>query len=55
VKGNRLLGGINSKGNIRYTNYNLRLEIKESIDMLKEFAKKHSVEICGVNKTCLKP
>ncbi len=44
--------GVNSKGNIKDTNYNLRLDLKESQEFLSDFAKSNKVEICGVTKTC---
>jgi hypothetical protein len=43
-----VLLGINSKGNIRDTNYNARLDRQESIDFLKTF----SATICGINSEC---
>lgn len=43
--------GINSKGNIRNTNYNARLDIKESRDFLTNVASKNNVTICGINGT----
>jgi hypothetical protein len=43
--------GINSKGNIRNTNYNTRLDIKESRDFLSNVASVNSVVICGINGT----
>lgn len=49
--GLRLLG-INSKGNILDTNYNARLDKKESIDFLKKMATDNKVDICGVNVKC---
>jgi hypothetical protein len=41
--------GVNSKGNIRNTNYNARLDIKESRDFLTNMASKNSTVICGIN------
>ena len=52
VGGTYLLLGINSKGNIKDTNYNLRLDLPESQSFLKETATDKGVEICGINKTC---
>jgi hypothetical protein len=48
VDGKPLLLGINSKGNIEDTNYNTRLDRKESLDFLKTF----SATICGINSEC---
>jgi hypothetical protein len=50
--GDYLVLGINSKGNIKDTNYNLRLDLPESQEFLKTVATEKSVEICGINKTC---
>jgi hypothetical protein len=44
--------GINSKGNIKDTNYNSRLDHKDSLDFLKKIAKDNKVDICGVNANC---
>lgn len=44
--------GINSKGNIVDTNYNSRLDHKDSMDFLKKIAKDKKVDICGVNANC---
>lgn len=46
------LVGVNSKGNIRNTNYNAYLASSTSKDFFTEMAKKHSVEICGINRDC---
>ncbi len=46
--GGTVLLGINSKGNIQDTNYNARLDRKESTDFLKTF----SATICGINSEC---
>lgn len=47
-----LLIGINSKGNIEDTNYNLRTDVPESQNFIKTYAQSNSVEICGINKDC---
>jgi len=47
-----LLSAINSKGNIKTTNYGARLDLKESVDFLKDYASKNKVDICGINKAC---
>jgi hypothetical protein len=44
--------GVNSKGNIKDTNYNARTDTTESQEFFAEFAQQNSVEICGVNKDC---
>lgn len=51
MKAKRLVA-VNSKGNIRNTNYNLQLSSDESVSMMKEFAASNSVDICGVTKDC---
>jgi len=47
--------GVNSKGNIKDTNYSASLHTAEAMDFVAEFSKKHNVEICGYNKNCTKP
>lgn len=49
---------VNSKGNIRDTNYNTRLDLETSQTFLKNFEKSEGVEICGLSIECdteLKP
>jgi hypothetical protein len=46
------LVGINSKGNIRDTNYNTRLDLRVSKDWIKKVAQDRNVEVCGVTKSC---
>ncbi|MFM8312656.1 MAG: hypothetical protein ACKOA8_00050, partial [Deltaproteobacteria bacterium] len=48
----RLLIGVNSKGNIKDTNYNARTDIKESQDFFKGLIDSNKIEICGINKVC---
>jgi len=48
----RRLLGINSKGNIKDTNYNTRLDITESKTFLTNYAQQNGVKICGVNQDC---
>jgi len=43
---------VNSKGNISDTNYNLQLSLPESVNFMKAFAERNSVEICGVTSDC---
>lgn len=43
---------INSKGNIKDTNYTARLDSAESQAFLKSFASSNAVDICGVTKDC---
>jgi hypothetical protein len=43
---------VNSKGNIKDTNYTTDLTSNESQKFLKDFAVQHGVEICGVTKDC---
>lgn len=50
--GKQKLLGINSKGNIKDTNYNTRTDVPESVSFIKEFASKNAVTICGVNSEC---
>ncbi|MBM4318053.1 MAG: trypsin-like serine protease [Deltaproteobacteria bacterium] len=51
-KGERLLLGINSKGNIQDTNYNTRTDIAQSLNFIKTTATASGVEVCGINKNC---
>lgn len=47
--------GVNSKGNIRDTNYNTNLASQASKQFFAKLIEQHSVEICGINgteKTC---
>jgi hypothetical protein len=44
--------GVNSKGNLKDTNWSARLDIPESKDFLRSFADLHQVSICGINKEC---
>lgn len=53
--GKNFLLGINSKGNIRDTNYNLRVDIKESRDFLQQTATQKNEIICGINSSCGTP
>jgi hypothetical protein len=50
--GRRLLVGVNSAGNIRDTNVNVRLSSPESRDFLTRVARRFGVQICGVNARC---
>jgi hypothetical protein len=43
---------VNSKGNIKDTNYTTDLTSSESQKFLKDFAVQHGVDICGVTKDC---
>lgn len=47
-----VLATINSKGNIRDTNYTTRLDTAESQSFLKDWATQNAVAICGINVTC---
>ena len=49
--GTRLIG-INSKGNIKDTNYTLRLTLPSPFNFLKDMGKKYGADICGVNSAC---
>jgi hypothetical protein len=49
--GDKLIG-VNSKGNIRDTNYNTRLDLKVSRDWIKMAAENAGVQVCGVTKSC---
>jgi hypothetical protein len=48
-----ILLGVNSKGNIEDTNYNLRLDLPEVRDFLAAKAAEMSFEICGINSECV--
>lgn len=48
-----IITAVNSKGNIRDTSLLARLDLKASKDFLNNFARVHSVQICGVNRDCL--
>jgi hypothetical protein len=50
---NGKLVGVNSKGNIRDTNYNTRLDLRVSSDWIKKEAKDKGVDVCGITKNCL--
>lgn len=50
-EGPRLIG-VNSKGNIRDTNYSTHLGDPEIWNFLREIAEEHGTVICGVNGTC---
>jgi hypothetical protein len=52
VSEHHFLLGVNSKGNIRDTNWNCRTDSNESQDFFKNFANQNSVSICGINKDC---
>lgn len=47
--------GINSKGNIQDTSYNLQLALTQSISFMRGYAESNSVEICGVTSECHPP
>lgn len=55
VDGEKYQVGVNSKGNISDTSYLADLSKTDSQKFFKDFAAKHSVEICGVNKDCFEP
>lgn len=44
--------GVNSKGNIRDTNYNTRTDLTASKQFFQAWAKKNSVDVCGITKDC---
>ncbi len=44
--------GINSKGNIQDTNYDIRTDIPETQTFLKTFATTNNVVVCGINSDC---
>ena len=46
--GNRVLIAVNSKGNIRDTNFNMVVSIPEVRDFLENAASRHSLHIKGV-------
>lgn len=48
----RYLIGVNSKGNIKDTNWNLRTDIPETQTFMKSFASTNGVVICGINSDC---
>jgi hypothetical protein len=47
-----LLTTINSKGNIKDTNYTARLDTPESKALFDDFIAVNKVDICGINKDC---
>lgn len=49
--GQRTLIAVNSKGNIRDTNYNMRLDLESVREWLSAVASQYSLEIVGVNST----
>ena len=50
--GRLVILGINSKGNIKDTNYNTRLDSAESQAFLTKMADEKNLEICGINAYC---
>lgn len=52
VDGRWLLTTINSKGNIRDTNYTARLDLPESKALFDDFIAANKVDICGINRDC---
>lgn len=46
------LAGVNSKGNIKDTSYDVRLDSAESQDFMKKWASDNNTEICGVTTEC---
>ena len=44
--------GVNSKGNIRDTNYNAHLQSGEATSFFTSFVNKHDARICGFNEDC---
>lgn len=51
----RKVVGVNSKGNIKDTNYITRLDSDESRKFLEDLVVEHKVDICGVNSNCTEP
>lgn len=47
-----MLLGVNSKGNIKDTNYNTRLDLSTSKSFLLDMATTYSAPICGINLDC---
>lgn len=43
---------VNSKGNIKDTNYTTRTDLQESTKFLEDVVAQYKVDICGVNKVC---
>lgn len=52
VDGKEVQISVNSKGNIRDTNYTTRLDVEETKKFFEDIIAIHKVEICGVNKVC---
>jgi secreted trypsin-like serine protease len=50
--GTMVLLGVNSKGNIRDTNYNTRTDLELSKDFFEQVADDNQIDICGVNVNC---
>jgi hypothetical protein len=44
--------GINSKGNIRDTNYNARTDNQISREFFQQWSQKNQADICGINTDC---
>ena len=44
--------GVNSKGNIKDTNYNARTDLQISKDFFQRFARYFKTDVCGVNVDC---
>lgn len=47
--------GINSKGNIQDTSFNLQLSLTQSVSFMRAYAQANSVEICGITSECNPP
>ncbi len=50
--GQKFLLGVNSKGNIKNTNYNTRTDTEASQLFFEMMAKEKNADICGINKNC---
>lgn len=52
---NHYIVGVHSKGNLKDTNYDVRLDSPESLDFIQDWASQNQVEICGLHLDCLPP
>ncbi len=52
VNGELLLLGVNSKGNIKDTNFNCRTDDEDALRFLNRIILEQKVEICGLNLSC---
>lgn len=50
--GTKNVVGVNSRGDIRVTNFNSRLDLQASRDFMQNFVSRTNTRICGLNQSC---